>query len=263
VCSCRGRRLLKWRYRLWQRFVRGCAREVILRTATCTFEYRYGDGIRERLPRLAAELVGLPVNLLVTSAGPPALAAKQATKTIPIVFTQVSDPVAEGLVTSLARPGGNITGLSQTSSDLAGKRLELLSETFPKISHVAVLWTSASKAGRTRFQETQSAARALGLQILTVEIHKLDHLDGAFKAATSGRAGALIILQSAFTNTHRNRIIELAAKSRLPTIFEEASHVKAGGFMSYSPSFSDLQHRAAAYVDKILQGAKPTELPVE
>jgi putative ABC transport system substrate-binding protein len=165
VCSCRGRRLLKWRYRLWQRFVRGCAREVILRTATCTFEYRYGDGIRERLPRLAAELVGLPVNLLVTSAGPPALAAKQATKTIPIVFTQVSDPVAEGLVTSLARPGGNITGLSQTSSDLAGKRLELLSETFPKISNFAVLWTSASKAGRTRFQETQSAAQSLGLQV--------------------------------------------------------------------------------------------------
>ena len=228
-----------------------------------TIEYRYGEGVLERLPGAAAELVQSNVEIIVTSAGPPALAAKQATNTIPIVFTQVSDPVAESLVTSLAHPGGNITGLSQTGSDLAGKRLELLREAFPKISHVAALWTSASKAGRTRLQETQSAAQELGLQVLAVEVQKLDDFEGAFKAARAGRAGALIVLQSAFTNTHRNRIIELAAKSRLPTMFEEASHIIAGGFMSYGPSFFDLQRRAAFYVDKILKGAKPADLPVQ
>ena len=199
----------------------------------------------------------------VTSAGPPALAAKLATNTVPIVFTQVSDPVAEGLIVSLAHPGGNITGLSQTGSDLAGKRLELLKEASPKISRIAALWTSASKAGLARLRETQSAAQTMGLQVLPIEVQKLDDFEDAFKAAMTGRAGAVIVLQSALTNTHRTRIVELAAKNRLPTMFEEASHVNAGGFMSYGPSFFDLQRRAAVYVDKILKGAKPADLPVE
>ena len=226
-------------------------------------DYRYRDGLLEQLPDAAAELVELKVDIIVTSAGPPALAAKQATKTIPIVFTQVSDPIAEGLVASLARPGGNITGLSQTGSDLAGKRLELLKEAIPKLSRVAALWPSASKAVLARLRETQSAAQTMGLQVITLEVQKLDDFEVAFKAATTGRADALIVLQSALTNTHRNLIVELAAKSRLPTMFEEASHVNAGGLMSYGPSFFDLQRRAAVYVDKILNGAKPADLPVE
>jgi putative tryptophan/tyrosine transport system substrate-binding protein len=228
-----------------------------------TFEYRYGDGVLERLPDLGAELVRLQVDLIVTSAGPPAHAAKQATKTIPIVFTQVSDPVAEGLVASLARPGRNITGLSQTGSDLAGKRLELLRETSPKISRVAALFPSASKSVHARLKETQNAAQTMGLQVLTLAVQRLDDFEGAFKAATTGRAGALIVLQSALTNTYRNQIVELSLKSRLPTMFEEASHVNAGGLISYGPSFFDLQRRAAWYMDKILKGAKPSELPVE
>jgi len=226
-------------------------------------EYRYGDGVLERLPDKAAELVRSQVDVIVTSAGPPALAVKQTTKTIPIIFTQVSDPVAEGLIASLARPGGNLTGLSQTGSDLAGKRLELLKEAFPKISHVAAFWPSGSQSVLVRLKETKLAAQALDLQVVSVEVQKLDDFDGAFKAAVSGRAGALIVLQSALTNNHPVRIVELAAKNRLPSMFEEATHVDSGGLMSYGPSFFDLQRRAAIYVDKILKGARPADLPVE
>jgi ABC-type uncharacterized transport system substrate-binding protein len=226
-------------------------------------EYRYGEGVIERFPNLATELVQLKVDLIVTSAGPPSLAAKQATETIPIVFTQVADPVAEGIVASLARPGGNITGLSQMGSEMAGKRLELLREAFPKISRVAVLWPSASQATLARFKETQRTAKAMGLQVQSLEVKKSGEFEGAFSAATMGRADALIVLQSALINTHRARIVELAGKNRLPTMFDEATHVEAGGLMSYGPSFFDLQRRAATYVDKILKGAKPADLPVE
>src|SRR6185295_462536 len=228
-------------------------------------EYRYADGLLERNPNLAAELVGLKVDIIVTTAGPPALAAKQATTAIPIVFTQVLNPVAEGLIASLARPGGNITGLSQAGGpELAGKRLELLKEVFPKISRVAILLrTAGSQASVARFKETQVAAKAMGIQLQSLDVGSSDDLEGAFRAATTGRAGAFIVFQTAFINTHRARIVELATKSRLPTMFEERTHVESGGLMSYGPSFFDLHRRAATYVDKILKGANPAELPVE
>ncbi|HME61111.1 MAG TPA: ABC transporter substrate-binding protein [Candidatus Binatia bacterium] len=228
-----------------------------------TIAHRYAEGASELFPKLAAELVRLNVDIIVTTAGPPSRAAKLATKTIPIVFTQVTDPVAEGLGASLARPGGNITGLSQVGPELAGKRLELLKEAFAKISRVAVLRTSGSRSSVAQFQETQIAAKPMGVEVQSLEWRSFDEIDGAFKAAATRRADALIVLQSAFMNTHRTRIVELAAKHRLPTMFAERTHVESGGLMSYAPSFSDLQRRAATFVDKILKGAKPAELPVE
>ncbi|MBI4525279.1 MAG: ABC transporter substrate-binding protein, partial [Deltaproteobacteria bacterium] len=184
-------------------------------------EYRYADGVSKRFPNLAVELVRLKVDVIVTTAGPPSRAAKQATTTIPIVFTQVSDPVAEALIASLARPGGNITGLSQIGPELAGKRLELLKEAFPKISRVAVLRTSGSRSSVAHFKDTQVAAKSMGVRLQSLEVRSSDDFEGAFRAATMGRAGALIVLQSALINTHRTRIVELAAKSRLPTMFAE------------------------------------------
>ena len=226
-------------------------------------EYRYADGVSKRFPNLAAELVRLKVDVIVTTAGPPTRAAKEATKTIPIVFTQVSDPVAEGLVSSLARPEGNITGLSQIGPELAGKRLELLKEAFPKISRVAVLRTSSSRSAVAHFEETLVAAKAMGVQLQSLDVRNSDNFEDAIRAATSERAGALIVFQSALINTHRTRIVELAVKTRLPTMFAERTHVESGGLMSYAPSFFDLHRRAATYIDKILKGAKPADLPVE
>jgi putative ABC transport system substrate-binding protein len=227
-------------------------------------EYRYAEGLLERNPNLVAELVRLKVDIIVTTAGPQSLAAKQATTTIPIVFTQVSDPVAEGIIVSLARPGGNVTGLSQAGPELAGKRLELLRETFPKISRVAILLrTAGSQASVARFKETEVAAKGMGVRLQSLEVGSSDDLEGAFRAAKTERAGALIVIQTAFINTHRARIVELAAKSRLPTMFDEKTHVESGGLMSYGPSFFDLHRRAATYVDKILKGTKPADLPVE
>ena len=226
-------------------------------------EHLYAEGVSERFPELVAELVRLNVDIIVTTAGPPSRAAKLATNTIPIVFTQVTDPVAEGLVASLAQPRGNITGLSQVGPELAGKRLELLKESFPKIFRVAVLRTSGSRSAVAQFQETQVAAKPMGVEVQSLEWRSFDEIDGAFEAAATRRADALIVLQSAFMNTHRTRIVKLAAQSRLPTMFAERTHVESGGLMSYAPSLFDLQRRAARYVDKILKGAKPAELPVE
>jgi putative ABC transport system substrate-binding protein len=226
-------------------------------------EHRYAEGVSERFSRLAAELVRLKVDIIVTTAGPPSRAAKLATNTIPIVFTQVSDPVAEGLVASLARPGGNITGLSQVGPELAGKRLELLKEAFPRIARVAVLRTSRSRSSVAQFKETQVAAKAMSIEVQSLEWRSFDEIDGAFRAAAMERADALIVLQSAFMNTHRTRIVDLATQNRLPTMFAETTHVESGGLMSYAPSFFDLHRRAAFYVDRILKGAKPADLPVE
>jgi len=226
-------------------------------------EFRYAEGVSKRFPNLAAELVRLKVDVIVTTAGPPTRAAKQATTTIPIVFTQVSDPVAEGLVASLARPGGNITGLSQIGAELAGKRLELLKETFPKISRIAVLRTGSSRSSVAQFEEMQIAAKAMDVQIQSLEVRSADDFKDAFGAATTGRAAALIALQSALVNTHRTRIVQLAAEHRLPTMFAESTHVETGGLMSYAPNFFDLHRRAAVYVAKILKGTKPADLPVE
>ncbi len=229
-------------------------------------EYRFAEGRHDRLPDLAAELVRLEIDVMVTGGTPGTRAARQATRTIPLVMTLVGDPVAAGLVDSLARPGGNITGLTQISPQLSGKRLELLKEAFPEISRAAVFVDKELAAQRMTqpLQETQVAASALGitLQLLEVEGANPD-LDGAFGRATSGRADALIVLPGPVLERHMKRVVDLAAMTRLPAMYPTKEFVEAGGLMSYGPDFVDLFRRAATYVDKILKGTKPADLPVE
>ena len=229
-------------------------------------EYRFAEGKFDRLPGLAAELVGLKVDVIVTTGSPATRAAQQATRTIPLVMTVVGDPIADGFITSLAKPGGNITGLTQISRELSGKRLELLKEAFPKISRVAVFVDPAvtARASGSVKQETQMAAEALGIKLQFLELGDPNpDLDGAFRRATSQRAGALVILPGPVLLLHRKRIVDLAAKSRLPAIYPHGEFVEAGGLMFYGPDFVDLYRRAAIYVDKILKGRKPADLPVE
>jgi putative tryptophan/tyrosine transport system substrate-binding protein len=224
-------------------------------------EYRYAEGNLRRLRELAEELVSLKVDVIVAS-GAGGMAAKNATQTIPIVFASVPDPVASGLVDSLAKPGRNVTGLSNLGPELSGKRLELLKETVPKITRVAFLWSSATGKSVTE-KETQAAAKALGLQFQSLEIHDSKNFDTVFEAAIKNRAQALLTMPSSFLNTHQARIIEFATKNRLPAIYGEPEFVDAGGLMSYTPNSADLFRRAAIYVDKILKGVKPADLPVE
>ena len=226
-------------------------------------EYRWAEGRYERLPDLAAELVRLKVDVFFTTGTPATNAANQATKTIPIVFVNVSDPVASGLVASLARPGGNITGLTNISSDLSGKQLELLKESVPGATRVAVLWNPANPAAALQLKETEAAARSLKVQLQLQEVRDPKDLDSAFSAMTRGRPNALFVLADPMLSTYQSRIAELAVRGRLPTIYWLRSFTDAGGLMSYGPSNADLNRRAAIYVDKILKGAKPGDLPVE
>jgi putative ABC transport system substrate-binding protein len=227
-------------------------------------EYRFADGEPARLPKLAAELVGLKVDLIVTGGTSPTRAAQQATKTIPIVMTIGGDPIASGFISSLAKPGGNITGLTQMAGELGGKRLELLKEAFPRISRVAVLVDPASTAQGTISSGTRTAAEALGVKLLALELRGPNpDLDAVFRTATRERAGALLITGGAAQSLHRKRVVDLAAKSRLPAMYASREFVDAGGLMAYGPSVADLFRRAATYVDKILKGAKPGNLPVE
>jgi putative tryptophan/tyrosine transport system substrate-binding protein len=226
-------------------------------------ELPYAEGKLDRLPEVAAELVRLKVEVIVTTGTTGALAAKKATSTIPIVMTTGADPVAMGLIASLARPGGNITGLTSVSTDLAGKRLELLKETVPKLTRVGILWNPADPGSAAVLKETETVARALGVQVQSLEVRSPNDFESAFKAAIGGRAHALFIVQTALINNRRARIVELATKNRLPTMFGEGAHVESGGLMSYAPNSADLFRRAATYVDKILKGTKPADLPVE
>jgi putative ABC transport system substrate-binding protein len=226
-------------------------------------DYRYGEGKSNRLLALANELINLNVDVIVTHGFPPARAVKQATKTIPIVMAVIGDAVGAGLVASLARPGGNITGLTSISSELYGKRLELLKEISPKISHVVILSSETSPATEIAMNEIKVAANALGVQLQTLQVRGPNDFEGAFDASTKGGAGALIVLQGPLTSTYRKRIVELAAKSRLLAAYHESEFTDAGGLMSYGVSYSDMYRRAATYVDKILKGAKPADLPVE
>ena len=226
-------------------------------------DYRYGEGKRDRLPGLSADLAHLKVDVIVVSGALAISALKNATKTIPIVMTTVEDPVAQGFVASLARPGGNITGLTNLAPELSGKRLELLKESFPKISRVAVLWDPSTPGSVVTFKETQIVAPALGVQLQSVEVRSPNDFEGAFRSATTERAGALIVLQSLLTNAHRQRIVELAVNNRLPSMYTQTEYVEVGGLMSYAPSYTDIYRRAATYVDKILKGTKPADLPVE
>ncbi len=225
-------------------------------------EVRYAEAKLERLPALAADLVSLKVDVIVVAGGTaPTLAAKEATH--PIVMTYVGDPVARGLIVSLARPGRNITGLISVSPELSGKRLELLKETVPRLNRLGVLWNPGSQGSTANFQETEAVARSFGLQVQSLEARNPSELESAFKTATMGRADALIVVESVLTGVHRNRIVELATNGRLPTMVGQGRGVVAGGLMYYGPNFPDLHRRAATYVDKILKGAKPGDLPVE
>ena len=225
-------------------------------------EYRYADRKRDRLPQLAAELVRLKVDVIVTTGTPPTRAAQRATKTIPIVMVIVGSPVPR-FAASFAKPGGNITGLTTRSVDLAGKRLELLKEAFPHVSRVAVLWDPARAVSKIGFRETEAAARVLGLQLQSVEFTGANDLGNALSAIIRERAGALIIMPTPGFTTLRGRIVELAAKSRLPAMYHRKDFAHAGGLMAYGPDYLDNFRRAATYVDKILKGAKPADLPVE
>jgi putative ABC transport system substrate-binding protein len=229
-------------------------------------EYRYAEGKFDRLPDLAAELVRLKIDVIVTPGSPSTRAAQQATRTIPLVMTVVGDPIQAGFIASLAKPGGNITGLTQISPQLSGKRLELLKEAFPKISRVAVFVDAALTAQRLSgaLQETEMAAEALGIKLQSLEVGGPNpDLDGAFRTATSQRPGALNFLPGPVLERHRKRVVDLAAKSRLPAMYYSSEFVEAGGLMSYGVDLVDLYRRAAIYVDKILKGAKPADLPVE
>jgi len=227
-------------------------------------EYRFADGQEDRLPKLAAELVGpLKVEIIVTDGTNVTRAAKNATKTIPIVMASDGDPVGNGFVASLAHPGGNITGLTNLLAGLSGKRLEVLKEAIPGISRMGVIWNPENPTSVTAFKETQDAAQALALQLQSLEVRGLNDFEGAFQAATKGQARAITVLSDSVMFTHRTRIVELAAKQRLPTMHTQSLWVEAGGFVSYGTYLPDLWRRAAIYVDKILKGTKPADLPIE
>jgi len=226
-------------------------------------EERWAEGRAERLPDLAADLVRLKVDVIVTGSTPGARAAKQATTKIPIIAVVVGDPVGTGLVASLARPGGNLTGLSDITVDLSAKRLELLKEVAPTASRVAVLWNPTHPTNPLQLRETQVAAQALGLTLQPVVVGSSDELERAFAAMMRERASALLVLAETLTLLHRRRLADLAAKNRLPAMYPFREQAEAGGLMSYGPSIPDMYRRAAVYVDKILKGAKPADLPVE
>jgi putative tryptophan/tyrosine transport system substrate-binding protein len=226
-------------------------------------ERRHADGKSEQLPGFAAELVSLKVDVIVTSGPTATRPAKEATSTIPIVMTFDDDPVGSGFVASLARPGGNVTGLSTLSPEISGKQLELLKETVPRLGRVAVIGTSTRPGTAQTLKEMEPAARAFGVKLLYLDIQNPKDIESVFRAANKGRANAVLVLQSPVLFSQRAQITDLALKSRLPAIYNQRLYVEAGGLMSYGVNVLDLDRRAATYVDKILKGAKPGDLPVE
>ena len=227
-------------------------------------EWRAAEGNFDRLPAFAAELVRLNVDVIVTGGEAATRPAKEATTSIPIVMTQDDDPVATGFVASLARPGGNITGLSTLAPERSGKRLELLKEIVPRLSRVAVFGTSTEPSNARTLKEIELAARALGIKLQCLDVLDLKDVEIAFRAAVKERTGAVLMeVSGPITGPHRKEIAELAVKSRLPVIYGRREPMEAGGLMSYGVSVDDLDRRAATYVDKILKGAKPADLPIE
>ena len=227
------------------------------------FEYRYTEGKVDPIPALADDLVRLKVDVLVASSTAEALAFKNATRTIPIVFYLSGDPVADGLVDSLARPGGNITGFTTISAVLTGKRLELLKETIPKVSRVAVLWDPQGGSSTQQWKESQLPARELGLQLHSMEVSNADKLEKAFQEATKAAIAALAVTETSLTNSYQKWIADLATKNRLPAIYPREDFANSGGMMSYGPDRAEPYKRIAVYIDKILKGTKPADLPVE
>ena len=255
---------------LWEAFRQGLRDLGYVEGKNIILEYRFAAGKPERFAALAAELVRLKVDLLVTDATSAAQAAKDATRTIPIVMAVSAAPIETGLVVSLARPGGNVTGLSVMAPGLGGKRLELLKATLPNVSRVAVLWSTGNLTHPAQWRELEAAAHVLGVQLHPLEVphpNELDsisnELDSIFAAMTTAGAEALITLADAVLWNHRTRVVELTAQHRLPAMFPEREFADAGGFMAYGPSVPESFRRAAGYVDRILKGAKPGDLPVE
>jgi len=224
--------------------------------------YRYAEGKEERLADLAAELVREKVDVIVTTAAISARAARRVTRTLPIVMT-TGNPLATGLADSLAKPGGNVTGLSVMPIDLSVKRLELLKESFPKKSRVAALWSPHDREAEIQFKETEDAAKALSISLHSLEIESADDIDRGFRAMTQASAQAIVVILSPLVTLNSKRIVELALKHRLPGIYPTRQFVEEGGLMSYGPSIADMYRRAATYVDKILKGRMPADLPIE
>jgi putative ABC transport system substrate-binding protein len=244
-------------------FRQGLGEQGYVEGRNIVIEYRYGDGNFDRLPKLAAELVALGVDLIVTSGAPPTRAAQNATRTIPIVMTVVGDPVKSGFIAGLARPGGQITGLTQLATELNVKRLDLLKQASPNVSRIAVLFDTAAGVA-SPLRDLRTAARALGVNLLPLELRGPDpDLEGAFRTAARERVGALLVISGPTQELHKKRIADLAAANRLPAIYAQREYVDVGGLMSYSVSLPDLFRRAATYVDKLLKGMKPADLPVE
>jgi putative tryptophan/tyrosine transport system substrate-binding protein len=226
-------------------------------------EWRYVEGKLDRLPEVVAELVQLKLDIIVVTGATATRAAKKSTETIPIVMAYATDPVELGLVASLAKPGANVTGLTNLAPDLGGKRLELLREIVPKLARVGVLADPTPQAYRRQIEEVETAAHGLGLHLIRAEIRGPHELENAFSAMTAARVGSFMALQQPIMSILQERMAELAIKNRLPAMYPNIEHVQAGGLMSYGPNFADLCRRAAVYVDKILKGTKPADLPVE
>jgi putative ABC transport system substrate-binding protein len=227
------------------------------------FERRYAENRLERLPEMAADLVRLKVDVIAAGGTLAPLAAKRATSTIPIVMTVAGDPVGSGLVDSLARPGGNVTGMSLMAPDLGGKRLELLKELLPRLARVALLWNAANTYSARVFEQVQAASGTLGIEVQSLELRQPDDFDGAFETVQRQHSDALMTVEDPLTFNHRKRIADFAAGQQLPSLSGLSEFAAAGGLMSYGANQDDVVRRAAGYVDKILKGAKPADLPVE
>jgi len=249
--------------RLWGAFIEGLRELGYVEGRNITIEHRSSEGQFDRLPDLAADLVRLQVDVIVTGGPPAPLVAKQATSTIPIVFAVSGDPVAEGLVASLARPGGNITGLASISGDVVGKQLALLKEAAPKVSRVAVLQNPSNETHARILRQAEGAAQALGMQLHIVQARTPPEIDADFAAMRSRRVDGVLVLRDALFLAQRTQIAALAAKGRLPAVYGFKEQVEAGGLMAYGASVPVMYGRAATYVDKILKGAKPGDLPIE
>jgi putative ABC transport system substrate-binding protein len=243
-------------------FKQGLRERGYIEGKTIRFEYRYAEGKEDRLDELAVELVRDKVDVMVTTASISALAARKASQSIPIVMTS-GNPLEMGLAKSLAQPGGNVTGLTVMLSDLSSKRLEILKDTLPKMARVAVLWTPQNRESSIGFDETAAAAKAFSLQLHAAPIQSANDLEQAFAAITKAQVGGLAVILSPLATLHSKRIVELAIKHRVPGIYPTRQFAEEGGLMAYGPLIGDLYRRAAAYVDKILKGAKPADLPVE
>lgn len=249
--------------RVWNAFLEGLREFGYVEPKNIAFVWRYSEGRVERFPELVASLVGSQVDLIMVYTTPAALAAKAATSTIPILIVTAIDPVGAGLAASLARPGGNVTGLATFLPELSAKWLELLKEVIPRLSRVAILWNAANPANALVLRDTEEAAHRLGIVLERHEVRSPDDFGARFAAVMKQRPDALLVIQDALTFEHRHQIAQFALQARLPSISSPREMVVAGGLMAYGPSYAEMFHRAAFYVDKLLKGTKPADLPFE